>query len=366
MQTMGSGRIPTTIVTGFLGAGKTSLLRHVMGQAGNTRFAVIVNEFGDLGVDGELLRDCGAGNCMDEDIVELANGCLCCTVADDFLPTMQKLLARDDQLDHILIETSGLALPKPLVRAFNWPGIRNRFTVDGVIAVVDAVATADGLFAPNPKQIDKLRQADPALDHETPLEELFEEQIQCADLIILNKTDAIDADARERAEQIVNTKLRPGAHVLTASHGRVDPRLLLSIDAEAESDLESRPSHHDGEDDHDHDDFESFVVSLARVDDIAKFANRLEQIARNFKVLRMKGFVEVTGKPMRLAVQAVGSRITHYFDRPWNDDEGRNGSLVIIGQQGLDRITIERQSVQRYEIRRIGKPSHRHVSRVLN
>ena len=140
-------KIPVTIVTGFLGAGKTTLIRHVLANARGRRLALVINEFGDVGVDGEILKNCGVESCPEDNIVELANGCLCCTVADDFLPAIEGLLSREPRPDHIIIETSGLALPKPLVKAFDWPDIRARLTVDGVIAVVDSAAVADGRFA---------------------------------------------------------------------------------------------------------------------------------------------------------------------------------------------------------------------------
>jgi cobalamin biosynthesis protein CobW len=124
-----STKIPTTVITGFLGSGKTTLVRHILANAGKRKLALIVNEFGDVGVDGDILKACGNENCTEDDIIELANGCICCTVADDFVPTMQKLLARKDRPDHIIIETSGLALPQPLVRAFNWPEIKSQVTV---------------------------------------------------------------------------------------------------------------------------------------------------------------------------------------------------------------------------------------------
>ena len=142
-------RVPATVITGFLGAGKTSLVRHLIGAASGHRLAIIVNEFGELGIDRELLLGCGSEACADSDIVELANGCLCCTVADDFLPALAKLIERPEPPDHILIETSGLALPKPLVQAFAWPEIRTATTVDGVLTVIDAAALAAGR-APGP------------------------------------------------------------------------------------------------------------------------------------------------------------------------------------------------------------------------
>src|SRR5215831_16104222 len=203
-------RIPATVITGFLGAGKTSLVWHLLAHADGRRLAVIVNEFGELGIDRELLLGCGDGACGKEDIVELANGCLCCTVADDFLPTLERLLDRDCPPEHILIETSGLALPKPLVQAFAWPEIRTRTTVDAVLTLIDGPAVAAGLFAADPEAIARQRVADPALAHDTPLEEVFGDQLACADLVILNKTDLIPPDRLAGLCRRVEVQLRPG------------------------------------------------------------------------------------------------------------------------------------------------------------
>ena len=160
-------RIPCTIVTGFLGAGKTTLIRHVIANAQGRRLAVIVNEFGDVGIDGEILKGCGNSACPEENIVELANGCLCCTVADEFVPALDAILARDG-IEHIVIETSGLALPKPLVQAFHWPAIKSRVTVDGVVVVVDGAALADGRVANDLNALAQQRAADSALTHDDP------------------------------------------------------------------------------------------------------------------------------------------------------------------------------------------------------
>src|SRR5215470_12212573 len=167
-------RIPATIITGFLGAGKTTLLRHLLETARGKRLAIVVNEFGSVGVDGETLKSCGIESCSEENIVELSNGCLCCTVAEDFIPTMQALIDRAAPPEHILIETSGLALPKPLIKAFDWPSIRSRLTVDGVIAVVDAPAVAEGRFADAPEAVARQRDADPSVEHDNPLSEVYE------------------------------------------------------------------------------------------------------------------------------------------------------------------------------------------------
>jgi len=332
-------KIPATVITGFLGAGKTTLIRHLLANANGRRIALVINEFGDLGIDREMVTGCGIEGCEDDDVLELANGCICCTVADDFLPTMEKLLNRPEPPDHIVIETSGLALPKPLVKAFTWPEIRSRVTVDGVVAVVDAPAVAAGRFADDPDAVDAQRQADDMLDHESPLEEVFEDQLLCADLVLLNKSDLIDAATLERVRGDVARDMRPGAKAVAAVTSAVDPIIVLGIGAGAEDDLESRPSHHDGEDDHDHDDFESFIAALDPVADPDDLVERLKGIAVAHDVLRVKGFLDVPEKPMRLVLQAVGPRIETYYDRPWNDGE-RKSELVIIGETGLDRAAI--------------------------
>jgi cobalamin biosynthesis protein CobW len=327
-------KVPATVVTGFLGAGKTTLVRHLLANAGGRRIALIVNEFGDIGVDGGLLAACGVTGCTEDDIVELANGCLCCTVADEFLPTMQALLDRPNPPDHIVIETSGLALPKPLVKAFHWPEIRSRVTVDGVVAVVDAPAAAAGRFASTPEEM-----ARP--DHDNPLEEVFEDQLACADLILLNKADLLAEAEMAALDAGIAARLRPGVKTLPTRNSAVDPLVVLGLSAAAEEDLAARPSHHDAEDGHDHDDFESFAIRLPEVADPAQVEARAVAAIAAHDILRLKGFLAVAGKPARHVVQAVGTRVERYFDRPWTAGEERAGTLVVIGRKGLDRAAIE-------------------------
>jgi len=336
-----AGKIPATVVTGFLGAGKTSLIQNLLRAANGRRLALVINEFGALGVDGEIVKGCRIEGCPDDNIIELANGCICCTVADDFLPTILSLIDRPLPPEHIVIETSGLALPKPLVKAFNWPEVRTRVTVDGVVAVADGPAIAAGRFADDIAALDAQRRADPALDHDSPLAEVFEDQINCADLIILNKTDLMSESERQAAEAHIRKELQRPAKIVPASFGVLDPRLLLGLTAAAESDLKSRPSHHErmGEE-HDHDDFESFPLVLPRLDDPAALLARLAPAIAKHDILRVKGFLDITGKDMRLVVQGVGPRLQHYYDRPWQDAERRQSHLVVIGLKGLDRAAI--------------------------
>jgi cobalamin biosynthesis protein CobW len=333
-------RIPCTIVTGFLGSGKTTLIRHVLENANGRRLAVIVNEFGDVGIDGEILKGCGDAACPEENIVELANGCLCCTVADEFIPALDQILARTPQVEHIVIETSGLALPKPLVQAFHWPAIKSRVTVDGVVAVVDGAALADGQVSADLDALSQQRKNDMALDHDDPIEEVFEDQIACADLVVLNKRDLLDADGMNRAIATIAGALPRAVKIVIVAEGKIDPAALLGLGVGTEDDIENRKTHHDDELDHDHDDFESFVVELGEIGDPATIALRVAATAEAHNVLRMKGFLAVSGKPMRLLIQAVGPRVSHYYDRSWAASEARQGSLVVIGLKGLDRAAV--------------------------
>jgi len=334
-------KTPVTIVTGFLGSGKTTLIRHVLENAKGRRLALIVNEFGDVGVDGEILRSCGIESCPEDNIVELANGCICCTVADDFIPAIEHLLSLAEKPDHIIVETSGLALPKPLVKAFDWPPIRSRLTVDGVITVVDGAAVAAGRFADDPEALLSQREEDSSIDHDNPLEEVYEDQLLCADLIIVNKADLVSEDELSRVTKEIKASVPRAVRIVETHEGKVASEVLLGLSAAAEDDLASRPSHHDLEDEHDHDDFDSFAIPVATVADAESFVTKLQAIAADHDVLRIKGFIDVAGKPLRLLVQGVGTRFRHHFDQPWSKDRTRQGHLVFIGQKGLDRGAIE-------------------------
>ncbi len=335
------GKVPCTIITGFLGAGKTTLVRHLLENAGGKRLAVLVNEFGDLGFDGSFIAGCGIEGCTQDDIVELPNGCICCTVADDFVPALEKLLNRENPPQHILIETSGLALPKPLVKAFNWPAIRSRVTVDGVIAVVDGPAVAEGQFADDPEALKLQAAQDQAVDHDNPLEEVFEDQILCADLILLNKSDILDAAGRERVKAEIAAHLPRAIKVVETAHGKVEPALIIGLGAAAEADLSARPSHHGEGEDHDHDDFDSIALPLPQAASPEELTARVAKAAEAEGVLRLKGFAAIPGKPMRLVVQGVGRRIGHHYDRAWGTGEARDGRLVVIGLKGFDRAAVE-------------------------
>ncbi|SMX28331.1 putative GTP-binding protein YjiA [Pelagimonas phthalicica] len=345
-------KIPVTVITGFLGAGKTTLIRHLMQNPQGKRLAVLVNEFGTAGVDGDILKSCADENCPENNIMELSNGCICCTVADDFIPTIEALMALPETPEHILIETSGLALPKPLLKAFDWPAIKSRITVDGVIALADAEAVASGQFAPDLDAVHAQREADDSLDHETPLSEVFEDQIACADIILMSKADLAGEEGLAKARAVIEAETPRKLPIIPMTEGVVDPRVILGLEAAAEDDLNNRPSHHDHHHDnhdddhdhhhhdHDHDDFDSIVVELGEIANPDQLQNNIERLANEQNILRVKGYVAVQGKPMRMLVQAVGARVRAQFDQPWGAQERRTQLVVIAEHDNIDETAI--------------------------
>ena len=356
-------KIPATVVTGFLGSGKTTLLSNVLRQISGgkdpKRIVVIVNEFGELDIDADLLRNCPL-DCDDEGeaptsssqgIYELANGCICCTVEEGFLPVMLELVKRRDDIDHILIETSGLALPKPLVQAFNWPEIKQHFTVDAVVTVIDGPAIAAGRFAHDADQVQAQRLADESLNHDPDLAELLDDQLSAADLVIISKSDLLSNDQRSRVEEVVAAKV-PSA-VKTAYIGQKEDgtsdaslELVLGLEAAAEHRIEAVHTHHDHHHDHGdhhehaHDHFDSCVIHLGEVD-ADRLQSALSKLLAEQQIYRAKGFAALPGKPMRQVIQAVGQRLESHFDRLWGADEARRTSLVMIGKHlHADELTL--------------------------
>ena len=341
-------KLPVTVITGFLGAGKTTLVRNLLQNNQGRRIAVIVNEFGEVGIDGELLRDCqvcdedgsdrtpnrSLNNNPTANIVELANGCLCCTVQEEFLPTMQELIKRRDELDCVVIETSGLALPKPLVQAFRWPEIRTSATVDGVVTVVDCEALAKGDLVGDLEALEAQRQADEELDHETPIEELFEDQLGCADMVLLTKVDRVDEAALAKVKDWLASELAEGVKVLPCRNGELNPDVLLGFNAAVEDDLDNRHSHHDHEVEHEHDDdITSIPLTLEQSFEPKALVKQLSALVSEQEIYRIKGFVSVPGKSMRMVLNGVGNRFDTFYDRPWRADERRQTKLVVIGHE---------------------------------
>lgn len=336
-------KIPVTIITGFLGSGKTTLIHQIAKNNNGKRLAIIVNEFGELGMDGEILKGNNCG-CEEENVLELSNGCLCCTVQEEFLPTMLQLMERKQDIDHIIIETSGLALPKPLVRAFNWPELKPQITVDAVITVVDAVGQATGEIC-NREKVKKQRLADDNLDHESSIEELFEDQLSCADLIVLTKSDLINEKQLAKIKQTITNKIDSKIKIVTAVKGNISTNIVFGINAKSEESIEEKHSHHEHHHEHNHehhhhdDEINAIPITIKVPHTPTSLINVLKQLVSEYEIYRIKGFINVKEKPMRMVVQGVANRFENYFDRKWNENEKRATKLIIIGKK-LKEITI--------------------------
>lgn len=337
-------KTPVSIITGFLGSGKTTLISNLINKFRNGKLAIIVNEFGDLGVDGEILKSCAIPNCPEENIIELSNGCICCTVADDFIPTIESLLKMKPKPDQIIIETSGLALPKPLLKAFEWPEIKSKITVDGVIALADAEAVSNGRFAPSIEAVNKQRLADKNVSHDTPLSEVFEDQVNCADLILLTKGDNVNHIDLLKSKSIINNIKNNPKPIIEVINGKINPKILLSLQSEAENDLKSRPSHHDNEEEHDHEDFESIVLNLDEIEDEKEICKKIERLTEDYEILRIKGYLSIKNKPMRFLIQSVGSRVRGQYDKMWEPNEIKQSKLVFI----VEHDKINKTIIQKY------------------
>lgn len=359
-------KIPVTIVTGFLGSGKTTLICGLLKKNPDRRLAVLVNEFGEVSVDGALLRT--AGKTCGAEIHDLPNGCICCTIKDDFLPVMKQLQARKHEVDHVLIETSGLALPTPVMRALAWPEIRSAFQLDAVLTVVDT----PHLLAGNLERGKPIPGAETGEvpEHLGSVESILYQQLENADVVVLNKIDELAEESLMKAEELVRQKTPRIRFLELAYHAELDARLCMGLNVhdeviapelhdhnhhhpgpvqqmpmEMDCPLENQSqfdghthtgigSHVHGEDTHQHfhehdTGWQSFVLHCNEPQDVEKLKAALRDVTLQQPILRAKGFAFIDGKDHRLVVQAVRTRVQTYFEQ--NDSHQPESILVFIG-----------------------------------
>jgi cobalamin biosynthesis protein CobW len=357
-------KIPVTIVTGFLGSGKTTLICGLLRKNPDRRLAVLVNEFGEISVDGALLRT--AGEECGVEIHDLPNGCICCTIKDDFLPVMKKLQGRSHEIEHVLIETSGLALPTPVMRALAWPEIRNDFHLDSVLAVVDTPQLLSGNLESG-KPIPGAESGDMP-DHAASVDLILNQQLENADVVVLNKIDTLADESLMKAEELVRLKATKVRFLELAYHAELDTRLCMGLNLHAEDSAHVSHDHHHhgpvrntpaeldrplqnqgqfdghrhsgldahGHGEHTHEHFhehdtgwQSFVLHTQQGQDPDQLKSAIREVTQHQPILRAKGFASVPGKEYQLVVQAVRNRVQTYFEKRNPDD--CKSSIVFIG-----------------------------------
>jgi len=297
--------VPVSILTGFLGAGKTTLLNYILKQQHDYKFAVIVNEVGQIGIDGQLVEN------QQEEIVQMNNGCLCCTIRKDLVKGVQNLVKRGG-FDYLLIETTGIADPGPVAQTFlNIPQLQQYARLDSIITVVDA------------EQIEKqMKDTDTA-----------REQVAMADFLLLNKTDLVSAEALQRVEQKLRG-LNPHATIFPTNHSQANLKELLDMNAfRLEQKLEVDPKFLDELSQRHHHDITSFSVELDRPLNVEALELFVQELSEKEKIYRSKGFISVAGNPRRAIFHGVNNRFTLMWDRLWEKNEKRTSQLVFIGKE---------------------------------
>ncbi len=313
-------RIPATILTGFLGSGKTTLLNHILRANPGLRIAIIVNELGEIGIDGGLIEQTDPG-----DIVELTAGCICCTIRGDLLIGLRRILQRDEPPEYLIIETTGIADPLPVAQTFFIPGLTQIVRLDGIVTLVDA---------------DQIRA-------HIPVSDMVPTQIEFANMLLLNKVDLVSPDDLATIEEQLR-KLNPYAPILRCSHGNVDLRLLLDVGAFTMDDRFTAGADrwladeaaHDHTHHHGHLDDEA-ITTVSYVTRAPFDEQQLEAFwgALPVTCFRGKGVLNIQGYAERCVFHQVGARVLIEAQRPWRADEERESRLVFIGK-ALDSDAI--------------------------
>ena len=303
--------VPVTILTGFLGAGKTTLLNYILKQQHGYKFAIIINEVGKIGIDGGLVE-----NTKDE-VLELSNGCLCCTVRKDLVKGVQALIKKGG-FDYLLIETTGIADPQPVAQTFlNIPQIQQYVRLDSIITVVDA------------EQIEKQMT-----DAETA-----REQVAMADYLLINKTDLVDEAQLTKIEALART-MNPHAQMFRTNHSEVNLKELLDMHAfDLDKKIEADPEFLNELNNRHHHDIQSFSFEFEKAFNVEKFEFFVQTLSEKEQVFRSKGFLAIAGNPRRAIFHGVNNRFTIMWDRLWEKNEVRKSQLVFIGKH-LDEAKI--------------------------
>ncbi len=323
-------KIPVIVVSGFLGSGKTTFLRYLLKQS-NKKFGLIINEFGDVGIDGDLIKSCDRCDETEEEcVIELNNGCICCSVQDDFVPSIKALLEFNPTIESIIIETSGLALPIPLIQALNWPEIRSSIYLDVVVCIVNGESMINGLPINDLNKITKQYNDIDRIDHNVPIEELFEEQLEVSDIVLVSRSDILNDDQFDFVKNKIKASLNSSAPVLKSKNGKIDLNYLFDFKFKKDTYKEFLTEEHD----HNHIELVSDSIKLNYFLEKNDFENEMPKILDELNILRIKGRIWIPNKSLPLQIQIVGKKINTWFEEApkncWRPKDNAGLELVII------------------------------------
>jgi len=343
-------RIPVIVVSGFLGSGKTTFLRYLL-EKSNKKLGLLINEFGDIGIDGDLLKNCSS--CHEDSyksIIELNNGCLCCTVQDDFIPSIQSLLKTNKDLDAIIIETSGLALPIPLLKALNWPEIRTSIYLDFVICTVNGESMMNGSPINNLYSIKSQYQDIKKIDHFSSIEELFKEQLEVSDIVLISRSDIISEKQFNFIKRDLERKVRHNVPIIKSFNGETNLGFILDPNIKKNNYQEFIKDEHV----HSHAKIFSDFIKTSYFLEKNEFEYEMSQILSEINILRIKGRVWTPKKKLPLQVQIVGRKINTWYEKvdinPVPSMKYGGMELIMIGFEKDNFIFIKNKIKEKFKI----------------
>jgi len=343
-------RIPVIVVSGFLGSGKTTFLKYLIEKT-NKKFGLLINEFGDIGIDGDLLKNCSSCNeDSSESIIELNNGCLCCTVQDDFIPSIQTLLNTNIDLDAIIIETSGLALPIPLLKALSWPEIRTSIYLDLVITTVNGESMINGSPINDLCSINTQYKDIKKIDHLSSIDELFKEQIEVSDVVLISRADLISEEEFILIKNDLQRKVKPNIPIIKSFNGETNLGFIFDSSIKKNNFQEILTDKHD----HSHARIFSDFIKTDYFLDKNQFELEMSQILKDVNVLRIKGRVWIPQKNMPLQVQIVGRKINTWYEKvdlkSVSPPKQGGMELIMIGFEKDNFIFIKSKIKEKFKI----------------
>ena len=343
-------KIPVIVVSGFLGSGKTTFLRYLLKES-NKKFGLIINEFGDVGIDGDLIKSCDKCDESEDDcVIELNNGCLCCTVQDDFVPSIKALLEFNPPIESIIIETSGLALPIPLIQALNWPEIRSSIYLDVVVGIVNGESMLNGSPINDLNKITKQYNETDKIDHNATIDELFEEQLEVSDIVLVSRSDILNDDQFDVVKNKIQGSLNSSTPVLKSKNGKIDLNYLFDFNFKKETYKEFLTEEHD----HNHVELVSDSFKLNYFLEKNDFEKEMSKILDELNILRIKGRIWIPNKSLPLQIQIVGKKINTWFeeapDNCWRPNDNAGLELVIISFDEKSIKTFNRKIKEKFKI----------------